>query len=112
MLFNQDAHIKPKNVESVGKLFSFGRYLHVQHYSFNAEALISLQVPNYYKIIKHPMDLTQVKRKLQRKHPLHYKSPKEFVCDVRLVFSNCAKFNEVSSGHVFNLCGGGMECCM
>uniref|UniRef100_A0A8C1DID5 E3 ubiquitin-protein ligase TRIM33 n=1 Tax=Cyprinus carpio carpio TaxID=630221 RepID=A0A8C1DID5_CYPCA len=53
-------------------------------------------VPNYYKIIKHPMDLTQVKRKLQRKHPLHYKSPKEFVCDVRLVFSNCAKFNEMS----------------
>uniref|UniRef100_A0A672MIV1 E3 ubiquitin-protein ligase TRIM33 n=1 Tax=Sinocyclocheilus grahami TaxID=75366 RepID=A0A672MIV1_SINGR len=53
-------------------------------------------VPNYYKIIKHPMDLTLVKRKLQRKHPLHYKSPKEFVSDVRLVFSNCAKFNEMS----------------
>uniref|UniRef100_A0A672N816 E3 ubiquitin-protein ligase TRIM33 n=1 Tax=Sinocyclocheilus grahami TaxID=75366 RepID=A0A672N816_SINGR len=65
-------------------------------------------VPNYYKIIKHPMDLTLVKRKLQRKHPLHYKSPKEFVSDVRLVFSNCAKYNEVSSGHVLNLCGGAL----
>ncbi len=88
----------------------FGRDPHVQHYSFNAEALISLQVPNYYKIIKHPMDLTLVKRKLQRKNPLHYKSPKEFVSDVRLVFSNCARYNEVSSGHV--LCGGVMGSCM
>uniref|UniRef100_A0A672N9F1 E3 ubiquitin-protein ligase TRIM33 n=1 Tax=Sinocyclocheilus grahami TaxID=75366 RepID=A0A672N9F1_SINGR len=69
---------------------------------------VSISVPNYYKIIKHPMDLTLVKRKLQRKHPLHYKSPKEFVSDVRLVFSNCAKYNEVSSGHVLNLCGGAL----
>ncbi|XP_047679025.1 E3 ubiquitin-protein ligase TRIM33 isoform X2 [Tachysurus fulvidraco] len=53
-------------------------------------------VPNYYKIIKHPMDLNLVKRKLQRKHPQHYQSPKEFVYDVRLVFSNCAKYNEMS----------------
>uniref|UniRef100_A0A671MVM7 E3 ubiquitin-protein ligase TRIM33 n=1 Tax=Sinocyclocheilus anshuiensis TaxID=1608454 RepID=A0A671MVM7_9TELE len=57
---------------------------------------VPTSVPNYYKIIKHPMDLTLVKRKLQRKHPLHYKSPKEFVSDVRLVFNNCAKFNEMS----------------
>lgn len=49
------------------------------------------------------MDLTLVKLKLQQKHPLHYKSPKEFVSDVRLVFSNCAKYNEVSLGHVFHL---------
>lgn len=58
------------------------------------------------------MDLTLVKRKLQRKHPLHYKSTKEFVSDVRLVFSNCAKYNEVSSGNVLNLFGGVMGCCM
>lgn len=59
-------------------------------------SLIALQVPNYYKIIKHPMNLNLVKRKLQRKHLQHYQSPKEFVYDVRLVFSNCAKYNEVS----------------
>ncbi|KTF88308.1 hypothetical protein cypCar_00020020 [Cyprinus carpio] len=57
---------------------------------------VPISVPNYYKIIKHPMDLTMVKRKLQHKHHLHYKSPKEFVSDVRLVFSNCAKYNEMS----------------
>ena len=54
------------------------------------------QVPNYYKIIKQPMALNTVKQKLQLKHPEHYHSPGEFVADVRLVFSNCAKYNEVS----------------
>uniref|UniRef100_A0A8C7JHU3 RING-type E3 ubiquitin transferase n=1 Tax=Oncorhynchus kisutch TaxID=8019 RepID=A0A8C7JHU3_ONCKI len=53
-------------------------------------------IPNYYKIIKKPMDLTLVKQKLQLKHVQHYQSPKEFVSDVRLVFSNCAKYNEMS----------------
>uniref|UniRef100_A0A6Q2ZD54 RING-type E3 ubiquitin transferase n=1 Tax=Esox lucius TaxID=8010 RepID=A0A6Q2ZD54_ESOLU len=53
-------------------------------------------IPNYYKIIKKPMDLTLVKQKLQLKHTQHYQSPKEFVSDVRLVFSNCAKYNEMS----------------
>ncbi|KAL7828849.1 hypothetical protein SRHO_G00324830 [Serrasalmus rhombeus] len=53
-------------------------------------------VPNYYKIIKHPMHLNLVKRKLQLKHPQHYQSPKDFMYDVRLVFSNCAKYNEMS----------------
>uniref|UniRef100_A0A8C7JM60 RING-type E3 ubiquitin transferase n=1 Tax=Oncorhynchus kisutch TaxID=8019 RepID=A0A8C7JM60_ONCKI len=54
-------------------------------------------IPNYYKIIKKPMDLTLVKQKLQLKHVQHYQSPKEFVSDVRLVFSNCAKYNEADS---------------
>lgn len=62
----------------------------------NHSVVFCLQVPNYYKIIKKPMDLTQVKQKLQLKHPQHYQSPNEFVSDVRLVFSNCAKYNEVS----------------
>lgn len=54
------------------------------------------QVPNYYKIIKKPMDLKKVKRKLQVQSSQHYKSAQEFVSDMRLVFSNCAKYNEVS----------------
>ncbi|XP_051964805.1 E3 ubiquitin-protein ligase TRIM33-like isoform X2 [Xyrauchen texanus] len=58
---------------------------------------VSTLVPNYYKIIKHPMDLKLIKKKLEQKHPLHYKSPKEFVSDARLVFINCAKYNEADS---------------
>uniref|UniRef100_A0A8D3EGD6 RING-type E3 ubiquitin transferase n=1 Tax=Scophthalmus maximus TaxID=52904 RepID=A0A8D3EGD6_SCOMX len=54
-------------------------------------------VPNYYKIIKQPMDLKRVKKKLQLRSSQYYKSPQEFVSDMRLVFQNCAKYNEVSS---------------
>lgn len=55
------------------------------------------QVPNYYKIIKNPMDLKKVKKRLQLQSSQYYKSTQEFVSDVRLIFQNCAKYNEVSS---------------
>lgn len=55
------------------------------------------QVPNYYKIIKQPMDLKKVKRKLQVQSSQYYTSTQEFVSDMRLVFKNCAKYNEVRS---------------
>ncbi|GAA6100953.1 E3 ubiquitin-protein ligase TRIM33 isoform X1 [Tachysurus ichikawai] len=71
-------------------------YLFCHELSVEFQEPVPPSVPNYYKIIKHPMDLNLVKRKLQRKHPQHYQSPKEFVYDVRLVFSNCAKYNEMS----------------
>lgn len=54
-------------------------------------------VPDYYKIIKNPMDLSRVKMKLQKKHSQHYQMPKSFVADVRLIFKNCEKFNEADS---------------
>nr|XP_046252592.1 E3 ubiquitin-protein ligase TRIM33 isoform X2 [Scatophagus argus] len=53
-------------------------------------------VPNYYKIIKQPMDLKKVKRRLQLRSSQYYKSTQEFVSDMRLVFRNCAKYNEMS----------------
>ncbi|XP_070695399.1 E3 ubiquitin-protein ligase TRIM33 isoform X2 [Pempheris klunzingeri] len=53
-------------------------------------------VPNYYKIIKQPMDLKKVKRKLQLRSSQFYQSTQEFVSDIRLVFKNCAKYNEMS----------------
>ncbi|XP_041655180.1 E3 ubiquitin-protein ligase TRIM33 isoform X2 [Cheilinus undulatus] len=53
-------------------------------------------VPNYYKIIKQPMDLKKVKKKLQLRNSQYYQSVQEFVSDMRLVFKNCAKYNEMS----------------
>ncbi|XP_031142256.1 E3 ubiquitin-protein ligase TRIM33 isoform X1 [Sander lucioperca] len=53
-------------------------------------------VPNYYKIIKHPMDLKKVKKRLQLRSSQHYQSIQEFVSDMRLVFTNCANYNEIS----------------
>lgn len=54
-------------------------------------------MPNYYKIIKQPMDLKKVKRKLQLRSSQYYKSVQEFVDDMRLIFKNCAKYNEAGS---------------
>nr|XP_058926085.1 tripartite motif-containing protein 66 isoform X2 [Kogia breviceps] len=48
---------------------------------------------HYYQIIKRPMDLSIIRRKLQKKDPAHYTTPEEVVSDVHLMFWNCAKFN-------------------
>nr|XP_057941769.1 E3 ubiquitin-protein ligase TRIM33 isoform X2 [Doryrhamphus excisus] len=54
-------------------------------------------VPNYYRIIKNPMDLKKVKKKLQLRSSQYYKTIQEFVSDMRVVFKNCAKYNEEGS---------------
>lgn len=43
------------------------------------------------------MDLKMVKRRLQLRSSQYYQSTKDFVSDMRLVFKNCAEYNEVSS---------------
>ncbi|KAB8228550.1 SAGA histone acetyltransferase complex subunit SPT7 [Aspergillus alliaceus] len=46
--------------------------------------------PDYYTIIKHPMDLGTMTKKLKA---LQYKSKQEFVDDLILIWSNCFKYN-------------------
>ncbi|CZR64230.1 related to transcription regulator SPT7 [Phialocephala subalpina] len=46
--------------------------------------------PDYYLIIKHPMDLGTMTKKLKT---LTYKSKKEFVDDLDLIWGNCLKYN-------------------
>ncbi|PYH93260.1 hypothetical protein BO71DRAFT_355600 [Aspergillus ellipticus CBS 707.79] len=46
--------------------------------------------PDYYTIIKHPMDLGTMTKKLKA---LQYKSKQEFVDDINLIWSNCFKYN-------------------
>ncbi|XP_068602613.1 E3 ubiquitin-protein ligase TRIM33 [Brachionichthys hirsutus] len=52
-------------------------------------------VPNYYRIIKQPMDLKKVKRRLQLGSSQYYGSALDCVSDMRLVFNNCSKYNEM-----------------
>ncbi|XP_053621148.1 bromodomain adjacent to zinc finger domain protein 2B isoform X4 [Plodia interpunctella] len=52
------------------------------------------QFPQYKKVIKCPMDLSTIKRKLQDNI---YKCKEEFASDVRLVFANCEVFNDDDS---------------
>ncbi|XP_072561285.1 bromodomain-containing protein 4 isoform X2 [Paramormyrops kingsleyae] len=50
----------------------------------------SLGLHDYYDIIKHPMDLGTIKSKLDSRQ---YRDAQEFAADVRLMFSNCYKYN-------------------
>lgn len=51
---------------------------------------VALQIPNYFTIIKSPMDISTVSEKLQNGA---YTRAKEFEQDVKLIFQNCYKFN-------------------
>lgn len=48
------------------------------------------EAPDYFTVIKHPMDIGTMMKKLKQ---LQYKSKKEFVDDLMLIWSNCLKYN-------------------
>jgi bromodomain-containing factor 1 len=50
--------------------------------------------PNYYKIIKRPMDLSTLKRNLDQKA---YQDANAFYDDFQLMISNCVRFNPVAT---------------
>lgn len=52
------------------------------------------QNSQYLKKVQHPMDLTTVRQKL---HNGSYKNIAHFAADVRLIWENCFKFNDISS---------------
>ncbi|XP_075881591.1 bromodomain-containing protein 3b isoform X2 [Nelusetta ayraudi] len=50
----------------------------------------ALELHDYHDIIKHPMDLSTVRKKMDKSE---YNDPQSFATDVRLMFSNCYKYN-------------------
>ncbi|KAF1973533.1 transcriptional activator spt7 [Bimuria novae-zelandiae CBS 107.79] len=48
------------------------------------------EAPDYYNVIKQPMDIGTMMKKLKQ---LAYKSKKEFVDDLELIWANCLKYN-------------------
>uniref|UniRef100_A0A1A7YAN0 Bromodomain containing 3a n=1 Tax=Iconisemion striatum TaxID=60296 RepID=A0A1A7YAN0_9TELE len=50
----------------------------------------ALELHDYHDIIKHPMDLSTVRKKMDKGE---YTDPQSFATDVRLMFSNCYKYN-------------------
>ncbi|XP_066501233.1 bromodomain-containing protein 3a isoform X2 [Hoplias malabaricus] len=50
----------------------------------------ALELHDYHDIIKHPMDLSTVKKKMDSRE---YQDAQSFASDVRLMFSNCYKYN-------------------
>ncbi|XP_070827421.1 E3 ubiquitin-protein ligase TRIM33-like [Chaetodon trifascialis] len=54
---------------------------------------VSPLAQNYYQIIKRPINLSVIRRKLDESNTLHYFNAEQFVDDVLLMFKNCATFN-------------------
>ena len=59
-----------------------------------------LGIPDYFDIVRKPMDLSTIKRKLDTGQ---YQDPWEYVDDVLLMFDNAWLYNRKSS-HVYKCC--------
>ncbi|KAI8606980.1 Bromodomain-containing protein, partial [Chytriomyces sp. MP71] len=71
-----------------------------KYYAFNFPFLepvdhVKLNIPTYPLLIKHPMDMGTILKKLERGDC--YSSGVEFEADMRLVFRNCYTFNAPGS---------------
>lgn len=55
---------------------------------------VKLSIPDYFDIIKHPMDFLTIKNNLEKNR---YHSLSEFVADMRLVFQNALTYNPKGS---------------
>lgn len=62
------------------------------------------EVPDYYNVIKTPMDLSTMEEKLAQDF---YTTPKEFISDLKLIFSNCRQYNDAST--VYTKCAVKLE---
>jgi len=51
---------------------------------------VALNIPHYWKIVKHPIALSDIQQKLKSGE---YQKAKEFHDDIKLMFDNCYKFN-------------------
>ncbi|QSZ33270.1 hypothetical protein DSL72_002858 [Monilinia vaccinii-corymbosi] len=66
------------------------KYFHFSSAFLTPVDPVALQIPNYFTVIKSPMDISTVSEKL---HSGAYTRAKEFEQDVKLIFQNCYKFN-------------------
>jgi histone acetyltransferase len=62
------------------------------------------EVPDYYNVITSPMDLSTIEERL---HQDQYIAPKNFVDDLKLIFSNCRKYNDETT--VYTKCAAKLE---
>ncbi|KAI7819147.1 Bromodomain-containing protein [Gamsiella multidivaricata] len=65
---------------------------------------VLLNIPDYPSIIKRPMDLSTVERKL---NSVEYESVDDFVADINLIFSNCYIYNGTES--IVSKCASNLE---
>ena len=78
--------------------------------------VVAMNIPHYPEIVTHPMDFASIERKLNFSNPAkpdpnpenpRYQTADQFIADVRLVFTNCVKFN--GPEHAISLMGRRVE---
>ncbi|EED16987.1 bromodomain-containing protein, putative [Talaromyces stipitatus ATCC 10500] len=62
------------------------------------------EVPDYYNVIESPMDLSTIEERLERDQ---YAAPKGLIDDLKLIFSNCRRYNDATT--VYAKCAARLE---
>ncbi|KAH0551510.1 hypothetical protein GP486_007273 [Trichoglossum hirsutum] len=75
--------------EVIKELFKT-KYSSYAHVFYEPVDPVALNIPQYHKIIKKPMDLGTISSKLKANQ---YENATEFEADMRQIFANCFKFN-------------------
>ncbi|CAK1552071.1 unnamed protein product [Leptosia nina] len=94
--------LTPKDYENLRRLIK-QIHLHKNAWPF-MEPVDPREAPTYYKIIKEPMDLQTVERKVNDRT---YSTLSEFIGDMTKIFDNCRYFNPKDSE--FYRCAEGLE---
>lgn len=84
--------LQPKDFDNLRKLLK-SLQTHKMAWPF-LEPVDAKEAPDYYTIIKEPMDLQTIERRLQSRH---YQKLSEFIGDMTKIFDNCRYYNPRNS---------------
>lgn len=84
--------LQPRDFDSLRKLLR-SLQTHKMAWPF-LEPVDAKEAPDYYTIIKEPMDLQTIERRLQTRH---YQKLSEFIGDMTKIFDNCRYYNPRNS---------------
>lgn len=70
------------------------QYYTMAHPFYEPVDWVKLEIPTYPKVVKRPMDMSTMKRKLDNRE---YSTPKQFYDDFKLMMRNCVAFNPPST---------------
>ena len=69
------------------------KHLHLNQPFLEPVDPVALNIPNYFRFIQQPMDLSTIEKKLATRQ---YRNAEDFKNDLGLMFHNCSTFNEES----------------
>jgi len=100
MTFTKDAAVKNKHNISYREQMRFATSVwknlmkpkNIQTTQFFKDPVdpVALQIPTYFDVVKHPMDMTTIKRKLDSNT---YDGIEDFEADINQMLDNCFLFN-------------------